>query len=187
MINMKRFAIISVTGLIILALGRVVNAADTLTAFQNTIEKLEISRDGGKTYFTVFENSNTSIDLVAINGQSVGTFIGNALVPAGTYNYSRVRVSDATLTFTVNDEIPGHGNGTITITKNDMPAGSIPRTETGTMSVKVSDGGTVNGVINFDAATSYSGLTYIWKGGAAPNQYTLTGLTFAPNITVVSE
>lgn len=184
---MRKFIAVTIfVGLIIYSLIKSVYAADTLSSFQTTIQKLEISRDGGRTYFTVFDNNTTSVDLVAISGQNVGTFIGSAIVPAGTYNYSRVTVTDSTLQFTVNDGT--NGNGTITVTVNDMPAGTFPRTETQSMAVTVSDAGTVNGVINFDAATSYSGLTYTWNGNPAPNQYTLTaGFTFNPNVTVTTE
>ena len=179
---MKRIFIITVlVGFAILFLSELVSA-QTLTNFNNTIEKLEISRDGGKTYFTVFENNNTSIDLVAINGQNVGTFMGNALVPAGRYNKYRVRISDCTIVFGNLNCCGGPAGGTLNITSNQM-GGAIPRTETGDMNITITDGGTVNGVINFDAATSYSGFTYTWNGVA----YILTGLTFNPNITVVSE
>ena len=161
------------------------NAADTLASFTPTIQKLEISRDGGKTWVTVFDNNAAPVDLVAISGQNVGTFLGSAVVPSGKYNKSRVTVTDTTFSFTVNDDLGlGHVNGTITITSNNIPAGTFPLTEIGDISVSVTDGGTVNGVINFDAATSYSGLTYLWNGGAAPNQYTFTGVTFNPNVTV---
>lgn len=181
----RRFYRIILMGLAIVFFNKLAYAVDSLTAFQVTIQKLEISRNGGKTYMTIFDNNSAAIDLVQINGQSVGTFIGNMLVPAGTYNKSRVTISDVTIQFTVNNEV--NGNGTITITQNDMPAGTFPRTELGNMTVAVSANGTVNGVINFDAATSYSGLTYIFNGGAAPNQYTLTGVTFNPNVSVTSE
>lgn len=160
-------------------------AVDTLTSFQPTIQKLEISRNGGKTYITVFENNTTPIDLVAINGQNVGTFIGDASVPAGNYNYARVIVTGTSFTFTVNNG--ANGNGTLNIAASDIPAGTFPIVQTNTMSVVVTANGTVNGVINFDAATSYSGLTYIFNGGAAPNQYTFTGVNMNPNISITSE
>ncbi len=160
-------------------------AVDTLTSFQPTIQKLEISRNGGKTYITVFENNTTPIDLVAINGQSVGTFIGDASVPAGHYNQARVTVTGVSFTFTANNG--ANGNGTLNIAAGDIPAGTFPIIESHTMSVIVTANGTVNGVINFDAATSYSGLTYVWNGRAAPNQYTFTGVTINPNISITSE
>ncbi len=181
--NMKRLFLVIATGLTILSLNNMANATDALASFNPTIQKLEISRDGGKTWVTVFDNNTAPVDLVAINGQNVGTFLGSAVVPSGRYNKSRVTVTDTTFSFTVNDDL-GHGNGTINITSNNIPAGTFPLTEIDDISISITDGGTVNGVINFDAATSYSGLTYIWNGGAAPNQYTFTGVTFNPKITV---
>lgn len=156
-------------------------AVDTLTSFQPTIQKLEISRNGGKTYIIVFENNTTPIDLVAISGQNVGTFIGDASVPAGNYNYARVTVTGVSFTFTVNDGV--NGNGTLNIAASDIPAGTFPIVEGHTMSVVVAANGTVNGVINFDAATSYSGLAYTFLGG----QYRFQGVTIRPNISITSE
>lgn len=176
---MKRILIITVlVGFAILFLSELVSA-QTLTNFNNTIEKLEISRNGGKTWITVFEGNASSVDLVAVNGQNVGTFIGNAIVPAGRYNKYRVRISDSTIVFGNLNCCGGPAGGTLNITSDQM-GGAIPRTETGDMNITVTDGGTVNGVINFDAATSYSGFGYNFVGG----QYILTGLTFSPNITV---
>ena len=166
-------------------------AADTLTQFNTTIQKLEISKDGGSTFFTIFDGVSRSVDLVALSGQNVGTFLGEADVPEGHYNFYRVIVTAATLVYRVDGtgatnatNLSSSNTGTLTVDLTTY--GGFPRTETGTMSTKCNAGGTTNAVINFDAATSSSNLQYADNDGpGAGTTVTFQGVTFAPVISVV--
>ncbi|MBI4431512.1 MAG: DUF4382 domain-containing protein [Candidatus Omnitrophica bacterium] len=168
-------------------------AADTLTAFNTTVQKLEVSKDGGATFFTVFDNNTAALDLVALSGQNVGTFLGEAKIPEGTYNFYRVLVTSASLTFRVDGtgETSGSTNlnanttGTLTVNLNNFAC--CPRTETGTMNVSCKEGGVTEAVINFDAATSVNGLQYQDADGAGSGTTVVfQGVTFAPVINVAT-
>lgn len=173
---------------------RALYAVDVLSQFNVTIQKLEISKDGGRTYFTVFEGNTTPVNLVALSGQGVGTLLGEANVPAGTYTRSRVTISAVTLVFTVDGtgatggtNLGGGTTGTLTINiATTAGAPALPLLEEKSMNVSCKHNGTVNAVINFDAATSFSGLTYTDNDGVgAGTAVTLTGLTFDPVVEVV--
>ena len=170
------------------------HAADVLSQFNTTIEKLEISKDGGTTYITVFDGNTSSVNLVALSGSSVGSLLGEAKVPAGTYNRSRVVVSAVTLVFTVDGTGAQGGTnlnavttGTLTINiATTAGAPSLPLTDEKSMKITCKHTGTVNATINFDAQTSFSNLTYTDNDGVgAGTDVTLTGLSFDPVIDVV--
>ena len=157
-----------------------------ITAFTNTITKLEVSRNSGKTWTTVFDNNTTSIDLVTISGQSVGTVMGAALVPSGTYNRYRVTIATSQITFRCNDDTGG-GWGNLIVTQANMVAGggvTFPLISEGDMNVTVNKDGTVDGKINFKAASSYSSFTFVLAGAPGSGNYILTGLAFNPDITI---
>ena len=157
--------------------GAVAPDASTLTSFEVVMQKLEVSQDGGNKIFTIFDSNTTVVDLVAISGSSVGTFIGEAAVPAGTYNWSRVTVTrtDATWNVTV-----GGNSGSVS-----MPTYTTTVIDTNTsMSVIVPPDGSVNGIINMDAGTSYSSLDVIELGAGS---FQFNNVTIAPVISVISE
>ena len=76
----------------------------------------------------------------------------------------------------------GMGNGTLNI--NATSAVAFPLTVEGSMLVTYPKDGSVKLVINFDAATSFSGLTYVDNDGGVGNGATLTGLAFDPIIAI---
>lgn len=170
-------------------------AVDVLTSFRTTISRLEISKDGGATWITIFDGSSVSVDLVTLSGQGVGTFLGEADIPAGVYNRARVRISTATLVFTVDGTgISGATNlsagttGTLTIDLTTTPgAPTFPLTRTQTISVSCKHSATTEATIDFDAQTSFSGLSYTDDDGAGAGvAVTLAGITFEPVVTVAN-
>jgi hypothetical protein len=165
-------------------------ALDTLTSFQTTVQKLEVSKDGGQTFITIFENNTQPIDLTNLSGQNLGSFLGSAIVPAGTYNRARVTVSTATVTFTVDgtgatNATNLNANTTGTLTDDLTARATFPIMQTLSINVTMTTGGTTNAVIDFDAATSATNLAYSDDdAGGAGVAVTFGGITVNPQIKV---
>jgi hypothetical protein len=185
--------IFAVVFLLSLSIAPALYAVDVLSQFNTTIEKLEISKDGGASYVAVLEGNTVPVNLVALSGSSVGSFLGQAKVAAGSYNRARVKVTTATLVFTVDGTgVQGGTNlsagttGTLTIDTTTVTGGPrFPIVQEHSISVSCQSGGTVTAVIDFDARSSFSGLTYTDNDGAgAGTDVTLTALNFAPVIQV---
>lgn len=163
----------------------------TMTNFFNVIEKLEISKNGGATYFTIYDNNTNEVDLVAVSGQNVGTVLGtNSNIPAGRYNYARATVANSRIVFNVSCTNPGeHGvaaTGILTIGDKDgpfAPDSGYPIIEEGAIDITVTAGGTTNAVMDFDAALSYAGSTFRHQTGGAVEWYPGT-FVFDPAITI---
>jgi hypothetical protein len=157
------------------------NVSASLTHFYNTIQKMELSKDGGSTWFTVFDNNTSQIDLVALNGQNVGTILGTTNIPAGYYNNIRVTISDSSVVFslTCNDD---SATGTLTLDFANPGGGtpvSFPMTVTDDIGLTISEGGTTTCVMDFDAATSYVS-SFIHQSGSTFTPG--SGFTFNPQI-----
>lgn len=159
----------------------------TLTNFYNTIKKLEISKNGGATYFTVFDNNTSEIDLVAVSGSNVGSVLGtNSNIPAGRYNYSRVTVTDCRIVFSMSCSDHPNQSGTLTIGEaggDYEPPQGYPIVVEDSIDLTVTVGGTTNAVMNFDAASSYAGSTFQHVSGTTYSP-TPGGFSFDPQITV---
>ena len=70
------------------------NASDTVGGkYIVTLKKFELSKDGVN-FVTLGESSGTQINIAGLNVDSdFQTFVSNAHVPAGTYNYIRITLS----------------------------------------------------------------------------------------------
>jgi hypothetical protein len=192
---MKKITLISCLFFLIWISGMpTVFALASITSFTTTIQRLEISKDGGITWITIFDGNARAVDLAQLKGQSVGTLLGEAVIPAGTYNRARVRVTTATVTFSVDGaatEVVGATNltaatrGVLVIDLTALTA--FPLTRTYNISVSCKHGAVTEGTIDFDAGTSYSAFTYSDDDGAGGGvAVTLLGLTFEPRITVAN-
>jgi len=190
--TLKIIAVFLILGLLIMVGEEAVYAAcssdkvtATLTNFYNVIQKLEISKNGGATYFTVFDNNTDEVDLVAVSGQNVGSVLGtNSNIPAGRYNYSRVTITNSRIIFSMSCSESGHSDGTLTIGESGgdyEPSQGYPIIVEDTIDLTVNPGGTTNAVMNFDAESSYAGSTFVHEGGTT---YSPEDFVFDPQVTV---
>lgn len=152
--------------------------ADTyeLTEMWSTAEKMEISKDGGITWFTVFEGNTDPMSLI---GQpAVPT--GDGTVPAGHYNTYRVHITYSRFVIEYSDGT----NGTSYVYDNSgnpyIEDSSVDITNTDSMSATVSRDGTTNAYIDFDPAASVQSCTAVWDG----SKYVLTDFQFEPVVSV---
>lgn len=150
--------------------------ADTssLSEFVCTIEKLEISKDGGGTWFTVFKGSTAKTDMMALSGSNVGTVMGSNKVPAGTYDKSRVHITYSKIVIDYTDTDGNNAD----ITASD---GVQDLTREYDGNVTVTPNGTTRAVINLDAASSYTITATDWDGDSFED----VNFTFEPQITIV--
>ncbi len=98
------------------------NAGDSVGGkYIITIKKFEISTDGVN-FITLGESSGTQINIAGLNvGSDFQTFVTNAQIPAGTYNYIRITLSR---TFTIKGK--AYYNGTYYYTTTQVGKASTP-------------------------------------------------------------
>lgn len=158
-------------------------SASTLSNFYNTIQKLELSKDGGITWFTVFDNNTNQVDLVALSGQNVGTILGSNNLPAGYYDKIRGAISASSTVFSVScDNTHGLSSGSKTLDFTTVSGGpSFPITFTDDADFTVSEGGTTTCVMDFDAASSYS-ATFCHNNSTSDWQVYFPTFSFNPQI-----
>ncbi len=121
-----------------------------------TVTKIEMSQDGGSTYFTVFEGSQT-INIAAANAGAVAAgLVSGTGVPPGTYNQIRTTLGDTlsikgyvnngATTFYTNNDADGFG---LNLAAANTPGGDYttsniaipPANRSSTLSVSLSVAG----------------------------------------------
>lgn len=142
----KVISLISLAALLVASIPVLAFAQQQLTRFAVTIDQLDISRDGGRTWLTIHSGAK-QFDLVALSGGNAGAW-SSVVIPAGTYNRWRVHTTTYSATVT------GHNQwGTVNA------AGTVPANaawDEGNMNVVVESDGTTSATFNFDAETSYT-------------------------------
>jgi hypothetical protein len=141
-----------------------------------TIEKLEISKNGGLTWFTVFEGGSTPLNMVG----NPAAPTGDGSVPAGSYNKGRVHVIYNKFVIEYDDGVNGASNVYDGLTGNAYIEDYDDISQEDPISVNVSANGTTNAYIDFDPSASLTSCTAIWDGA----KYVVTDMDFEPVISV---
>lgn len=133
-----------------------VSGADILSDI-SVFSDLYVSRDNGRTWETVFENSSKTINWVGANG---GSTLGSVTVPVGHYTLARDRTTSEVLTVNVDDGVNPSRQVEV-----DLEEGQTPEFVTEAVDFTVEENGSTalrfdDPIVRVDLLISWDGATY---------------------------
>lgn len=184
----KMIFVIGFLGIVIFSLPLGYAETGNPSVYKVTVQRIELSADGGTTYTTVFSGSS-ELDIASANaGQVAGNFVSDIKIADGLYNRLRVTIS---ATFKIKGSVVLNADNRRYYTLANGTASLVAANEveaTITAPVNISPTGTFTSVdtVSITVANGKSGVIRVAFDTQGTINLLLAGGTFFPGAPVVT-